>query len=707
MHHALTCLKTASLMLLVVAIVVSAPVAYGQSQNAELTGEPERGSVVRTAVDEKIEAELDAYLNQLSRDMESNRAQLQAIIAKLDANTPVSTQVRALSYRALMHIYENEVDAAYALNDEIQTLANAADNADARTEAIANRIELLQYEGKQARAYLLVIDAEIPLATATLPRVRYYAHNLISRIYADWGKYNEALQHLISAQQAVNETNDERTNLRRQYLAFSIAQIETELGQWDKALESTQQAIADANTTGLEENLPDLYILKGYIEVSLESYEQAVSSLEQAMQWAEQQSRDDAILTSLNNLGDLYIRTNDLSRAEDYLNRALEKAIALDDVYTEKMVRFNLGFIHVKQGNVEQGLEEMRAGVAYFRTESSKSDVEAILGELAEAYEIAGLYLQQAETLKAQLSLREEIFQADQLRNTTELQNLYDTKDKEQQIRILEQQNNLKQRVIEINEQKQLIWVLAAIVAVFAGIFLWLMYRAARQANLRLREANSQLAVQSLRDPLTGLWNRRALQQDMDARQEHGPRREKDLVQTDGLILLDIDFFKRINDKHGHQAGDTVLLEISKRLQTICRDTDKLIRWGGEEFLFYLRDVDNERMQLLTERILSVIADEPIIHEGETIQVTTTAGFICLPFAGVNEDLLDWEKVLQLADMALYTGKAHGRNRGIGVTELHVPFESAESILQTDLSAAVDKGWISLVTVEGAQDSNN
>ena len=270
---------------------------------------------------------------------------------------------------------------------------------------------------------------------------------------------------------------------------------------------------------------------------------------------------------------------------------------------------------------------------------------------------------------------------------------------------MLERQNELKQQLLEINEQRNLIWLLLGIVAVFAALFVFLMYRKARRANLRLKEANNLLADQSRRDPLTGLWNRRALQEEMEARKQHGERREA-AAHSDGLILLDIDFFKRINDKYGHAAGDKVLIEISQRLQKECRASDKLIRWGGEEFLFLVRNVSSADLEEMSERILKAIAKEPIAYEGQEIFVTTTIGFIRLPFADIPEHEMDWEKVLQVADMALYTGKAHGRNRACGVTDLYVEYGTARSVLESDLSEALNKNWISMVTIEGPESLN-
>ncbi len=85
----------------------------------------------------------------------------------------------------------------------------------------------------------------------------------------------------------------------------------------------------------------------------------------------------------------------------------------------------------------------------------------------------------------------------------------------------------------------------------------------------------------------------------------------------------------------------------------------------------------------------------------ELIHVTTTIGFSQLPFAGVSEDQVDWERALQIADMALYTGKTQGRNRACGVTALHVDYQQARKALEHDLSEAVEQNWVELTTIKG------
>ncbi|MCH2455950.1 MAG: GGDEF domain-containing protein [Idiomarina sp.] len=653
-------------------------------------------------VDMAIEKQLDKYLTTSGEEGVDSKALLFGVLEKISSETPVATRARALSYEAYWHYYEGNTELAFETLDKLFNLAENTELADVKVEALATQLELLQYEGKYGEAFLLLSDIEIHLSSARMPRLRYFAHNRISRVYADWNRYDDALRHLLAAQEAVSETNNERTPIRQQYLDYSIAVIQSELKNWEGALSTINKAIEHAKQNGLTYDLPDFYLQKSYIEAGMGNREASLNSLRKAYDTAESGDRIYLLPTILNNFGDHYMYEEDWEKARSHLLEALELAEEVEDVWMAQTIHFNLGFVEVHQGNTEAGLKEMTDAVQFYRDEELTKKVEAMLGELAQAYEFAGLYQKQAETLKEQVALSKEHYQSDQQKNLANLQQLYETKDKEQQIELLERQNELKEQLLEINQQRNMIWLLLGVVALFATVFVFIMYRKARKANLRLKAANSMLADQSLKDPLTGLWNRRALQKEMDERKKHGERRDA-ATQSDGLILLDLDFFKRINDQYGHAAGDEVLAEVSRRLQMICRDSDKLIRWGGEEFLFLVRNVDDENLKELSERILNELAKKPVRYEGYEIPVTTTIGFIRLPFSGVSEKQMDWEKVLQVADMALYMGKAHGRNRACGVTELHVSYEEAQAILETDLSEALSNKWISMEAIEGPE----
>ena len=243
--------------------------------------------------------------------------------------------------------------------------------------------------------------------------------------------------------------------------------------------------------------------------------------------------------------------------------------------------------------------------------------------------------------------------------------------------------------------------ILGAVVTVMAGAFMFMLYRKVRKANQKLHEANKQLEFHSVRDPLTGLYNRRSFLELMKQRAPTlGTGRRED-ASTDGLMILDIDHFKHINDTLGHAGGDTVLVEIAKRLRSTVRDSDMVMRWGGEEFLVYSPKANAGHLKNLAQRVLKVIGETPIEVNGQSLQVTVTGGFLSLPFSGLTEEECNWEKAMQIADMALYLGKVNGRNRAYGLNRLLVPFEVAMPVLERDISAAIKSEMVELMEVVG------
>lgn len=475
-------------------------------------------------VDMAMEKQLDKYLTTIGEEGIDSQAMLFGVIEKISSETPVATRARALSYEAYWHYYEDNTELAFETLNKLFNLAENTELADVKVEALATQLELLQYEGKYGEAFLLLSDIEIHLSSARMPRLRYFAHNRISRVYADWNRYDDALRHLLAAQEAVSETNNERTPIRQQYLDYSIAVIQSELKNWQGSLDTINKAIEHAKQHELTYDLPDFYLHKSYVEAGMGDRRASHDSLRKAYDTAKSGERIYLLPTILNNFGDHYMYEEDWEKARSHLLEALELAEEVDDVRMAQTIHFNLGFVEVHQGNTEAGLKEMTDAVQFYRDEELTKEVEAMLGELAQAYEFAGLYQKQAETLKEQVALSKEHYQSDQQKNLANLQQLYETKDKEQQIELLERQNELKEQLLEINKQRNMIWLLLGVVALFATVFVFIMYRKAQKANLRLKAANSMLADQSLKDPLTGLWNRRALQKEMDERRKHGER---------------------------------------------------------------------------------------------------------------------------------------------------------------------------------------
>lgn len=172
-----------------------------------------------------------------------------------------------------------------------------------------------------------------------------------------------------------------------------------------------------------------------------------------------------------------------------------------------------------------------------------------------------------------------------------------------------------------------------------------------------LREQNDQLLEQTLNDPLTGLGNRRLLEQRLDTALPLSRRRMAPL----SALMIDVDHFKAYNDHYGHPAGDECLIEIANVLRDIFRrDTDIVVRLGGEEFIVVLLDVDLEEAARLAEAMRSMLQAVGIPHEqSPTAAVVTVSIGVATAQPGTP---IDVENLIACADAALYQCKAQGRN---------------------------------------------
>lgn len=180
----------------------------------------------------------------------------------------------------------------------------------------------------------------------------------------------------------------------------------------------------------------------------------------------------------------------------------------------------------------------------------------------------------------------------------------------------------------------------AAQVALFSFVFAW---RTSRQHRL--------LDMLASRDPLTGAGNRRALRREIHARADAA----RQVGECAALALIDLDHFKQVNDRHGHDAGDKVLIDLADIVRGTMRACDTFYRYGGEEFVLVMPGTLPEGIAPALEKLLEVIRARLRAPDGVAVTVSLGAAVLCTP-----EDQLSW---LSRADRALYAAKSAGRNR--------------------------------------------
>lgn len=193
-----------------------------------------------------------------------------------------------------------------------------------------------------------------------------------------------------------------------------------------------------------------------------------------------------------------------------------------------------------------------------------------------------------------------------------------------------------------------------------------------------LNQAMKALEEQSLTDPLTGLRNRRflSLRMNEDIAEVNRSHQIVKLSQTSRatlnidlvFVMVDLDHFKSVNDEYGHAAGDHVLEQTALLLNESIRDTDTVVRWGGEEFLVVARKAFRGEAGVLAERIRSKIeAHEFDLGNGQKLRRTCSLGLAIYPFIPQLAEAYAWEQVVDIADQCLYAAKRAGRNAWVGL----------------------------------------
>lgn len=204
-----------------------------------------------------------------------------------------------------------------------------------------------------------------------------------------------------------------------------------------------------------------------------------------------------------------------------------------------------------------------------------------------------------------------------------------------------------------------------------------------RWHSLELQRKNLELQEISFTDVLTGVWNRRYLEEILPAEagqvlRNYQRARGSEIRKMDHrdlvFIMVDVDFFKQVNDLYGHPAGDRLLQLVAQRLSTVMRKSDVLVRWGGEEFLIMSRSTDPSGTPAFCARVLEVMASTVFdLDHGISLKKTCSVGWAAYPWCRPAFEAICPEESIALADAALYMAKGLGRNQGVGI----VPGETA------------------------------
>jgi diguanylate cyclase (GGDEF)-like protein len=325
----------------------------------------------------------------------------------------------------------------------------------------------------------------------------------------------------------------------------------------------------------------------------------------------------------------------------------------------KRMALVEQGLALIASGQVTQGQQmveavlQRQAGAGAVTGAGADPLAAVALRELDKALRAAGEPHAALAIFHRERALQQARLEQERAVVLRDLQTRHDRERQERELQTLNRGNTLKATALEQREQMQRgLWAAAVLVAVGLGLMV-VLYQRLHSLRSRLAASQAKLKNVSEHDALTGLANRRHC---------HAVVTQGGMQTAfeGGLLLLDIDHFKRINDQHGHAAGDAVLVEVSRRLSQTVRADDLVVRWGGEEFVVLALSLPADRLPWLAERLREAIASVPIDSPAGPLRVTISIGHAHFPLA--QDTALAWERAIDLVDGALYTAKAAGRD---------------------------------------------
>ena len=390
------------------------------------------------------------------------------------------------------------------------------------------------------------------------------------------------------------------------------------------------------------------------------------------------------------NLSDAYIKAGRPREALQAVQNALPTVQRFGNLRAERTLQHNAALARVALGQSQAARQAMQQVLAAYRSNGASADEVDALREFADAFAAVGDTRTALDLYHQERQLAATIMAANRDTALAELRLRFDREAQQKQLQQLARASSLQSAQLDNRALLQKVWATVAVALLLAMALVVVLYRRVRSLNRSLASNQAFLRAQSQRDPLTGLANRRGLH---DAAVSRGV----DAQFTGAMLLVDIDHFKHVNDGHGHAAGDSVLVEIARRLIGVVRSDDVVARWGGEEFLIYMPGVEAQQAQAQAERVLHAVGGQPVplAAAGQTLKVTVSVGYGAFPLPGARLPL-SLERAINLADMALYTAKGQGRNRAIGVVAAQADDDTALRALEANFDHAWHEGRLTL-----------
>ncbi|MFZ2237161.1 MAG: diguanylate cyclase [Dokdonella sp.] len=630
-----------------------------------------------------------------------------SLVANLESGSTLDNEGRATLLRVQLMVatavhIDSETDL---LAEQVQAVSTAVANRLVRAELLAQlgQARLVQSRFADSAA---TFEQALEAVGENDSQLRFEILQKVGVAYAQLGRYPDAIQS-FSAAEKVNARlgrRDDATFLLR----FGGVFLYT--GDSTRAISYLNRALAVSETNpGQAVNRSSIYNNLGTAYYGLKNFEQAAVYFRKAMDYARDNGGNRA--SPMNNLANVLREWGRDREALDLFKEYEQISTSAGDKEGIGVAAKNIGETYIKLGERKAAIIPLeRAYAIYSETDYRPKRLE-LYPVMIENLEALGRTADALRLMREFKALSDETINVESRERISKLETAIDLAEKQKQLKASERDRTQQAAAISDLETQQGFerninrGMLLAIAALAILIVLqvrdrWLKARAHRELTAKSEQIEEQSRAlvalnevvrrQSQEDVLTGLKNRRFLAEWMAASNQ---RRAADDDNKHGLeptllILIDIDHFKDVNDRYGHATGDQALVEFAGILRDCKRDSDLIVRWGGEEFVWLCPDTSIRSAPMLCERVRTALRARPMMVNDDQVALTASMGFAPHPlWPGQSSD---WQLSMRIADHALYQCKADGRDRWLGYTPGTVP--AAEAIRVGDVVALVANG---------------
>lgn len=648
------------------------------------------------AVEPPLDPALDSALSHLiTLAYDRPEASLQAVRAMRNAQSSPGALLQLRLAEAQILAQWGRTEQAEALIGALEREASAHDRTLLLRAQISERQGRFGEAGEFAREGLRRLEAQCPaheLARAIQQgrcdfRAAWWALRILERGESAQGGLAQAgatIQRALTLAQAGQDRYLSSVSMN------NLALLSQELDQPDEARRwlalGLEQAQGDPMALSLNK------VAEARVAVRRGDKRGQLSAYEEALDHAQRAEAPHTVAQIRVNLVDLHMHNGRPAVAMEEARLALPVLQSFRDLRLERTLRHNMGVSLLLLKQFDAARRELARAQQLAGEQPNPARRATELREIGQAWAASGQPREAITVFHAERALSAQI----QARNReTQLQQLklkYDSDRNQRDLDLLTRDRSLKDQQLANHELAQRVGMAVALLLGLSLVLVVVMLQRVRAANRQLKANQRLLRSQSERDPLTDLANRRHFLAVM--------QKQAQQLFTGGLLMIDIDHFKHVNDQQGHAVGDVVIRDVAQRIRDAVRTEDLVVRWGGEEFLVFAPNVSQDTLSLLAERVLNSVGGQPVATENGPLRVTVSIGFAHFPLPpGLLRQ--HWEQAVNWADMVLYTAKAQGRNRAVGIATVDAQDAAALLEIEADFDAACHSQRVRLLHIPG------